>query len=124
MALQGKGADPAASVNIAVAELLIDIEAQLRQLGLWEREPPPPQALASDQPFSVDTLTLPQWLQFIFLPTLYRLLAEGQPLPGRCGIAPMAQEYFRGLALASATLEQTLLKMDRILSGEEGGARL
>ncbi len=124
MALQGKGADPAASVNIAVAELLIDIEAQLRQLGLWEREPPPPQALASDQPFSVDTLTLPQWLQFIFLPTLYRLLAEGQPLPGRCGIAPMAQEYFRGLALASATLEQTLLKMDLILSGEEGGARL
>jgi uncharacterized protein YqcC (DUF446 family) len=121
MVSQGKGADAAASANIAVAELLIDIEAQLRQLGLWEREPPPPEALASDQPFSVDTLTLPQWLQFIFLPTLYRLLAQGQPLPGRCGIAPMAQEYFRGLALASATLEQTLLKMDRILSGEEGG---
>jgi len=121
MVSQGKGADPAASVNIAVAELLIDIEAQLRQLGLWEREPPPPQALASDQPFSLDTLTLPQWLQFIFLPTLYRLLAEGQPLPERCGIAPMAQEYFRGLALASAPLEQTLLKIDRILSGEEGG---
>ena len=121
MGSPGKGADAAGSVHIAVAELLIDIEAQLRQLGLWEREPPPPQALASDQPFSVDTLTLPQWLQFIFLPTLYRLLAEGQPLPGRCGIAPMAQEYFRGLALASATLEQTLLKMDRMLSGEEGG---
>lgn len=121
MVAQGEGADAAASANIAVAELLIDIEAQLRQLGLWEREPPSPQALASDQPFSVDTLTLPQWLQFIFLPTLYRLLAEGQPLPGRCGIAPMAQEYFRGLALASATLEQTLLKMDRMLSGEEGG---
>ena len=121
MGWQGKGAGAAGSPHIAVAELLIDIEAQLRQLGLWEREPPPPQALASDQPFSVDTLTLPQWLQFIFLPTLYRLLAEGQPLPGRCGIAPMAEEYFRGLALASATLEQTLLKMDRMLSGEEVG---
>ena len=121
MVSQVKGADAAASVNIAVAELLIDIEAQLRQLGLWERQSPPPEALASDQPFSVDTLTLPQWLQFIFLPTLYRLLAQGEPLPGRCGIAPMAQEYFRGLALPSATLEQTLLKMDRILSGEEGG---
>jgi len=120
MGSQGKGADSAGNANIAVAELLIDIEAQLRQLGLWEREPPSPQALASDQPFSVDTLTLPQWLQFIFLPTLYRLLEEGQPLPGRCGIAPMAQEYFRGLALASATLEQTLLKMDQLLSGEVG----
>jgi len=112
-----------ASVNIAVAELLIDIEAQLRQLGLWERQSPPPEALASDQPFSVDTLTLPQWLQFIFLPTLYRLLAQGEPLPGRCGIAPMAQEYFRGLALPSATLEETLLKMDRLLSAGDSAGR-
>ena len=121
MGPEGKESGAAGGANIEVAALLIDIEAQLRQLGLWERQSPPPEALASDQPFSVDTLTLPQWLQFIFLPTLYRLLAQGEPLPGRCGIAPMAQEYFRGLALASATLEQTLLKMDRILSGEEGG---
>ena len=123
MVSQVKGADAAASVNIAVAELLIDIEAQLRQLGLWERQSPPPEALASDQPFSVDTLTLPQWLQFIFLPTLYRLLAQGEPLPGRCGIAPMAQEYFRGLALPSATLEETLLKMDRLLSAGDSAGR-
>ena len=123
MVSQVKGADAAASVNIAVAELLIDIEAQLRQLGLWERQSPPPEALASDQPFSVDTLTLPQWLQFIFLPTLYRLLAQGEPLPGRCGIAPMAQEYFRGLALPCAALEETLLKMDRLLPAEDSAGR-
>jgi uncharacterized protein YqcC (DUF446 family) len=108
-------------MNTAIAELLIDIEAELRQLGLWDKLPPPPGALASDQPFSIDTLTLPQWLQFIFLPTLYRLLEEGQPLPGRCGIAPMAEEYFRGQGLASAALEEALRKMDRMLSGEEGG---
>jgi uncharacterized protein YqcC (DUF446 family) len=123
MAPQGKESGAAGGANIEVAALLIDIEAQLRQLGLWERQSPPPEALASDQPFSVDTLTLPQWLQFIFLPTLYRLLAQGEPLPGRCGIAPMAQEYFRGLALPSATLEETLLKMDRLLSTEDSGGR-
>jgi uncharacterized protein YqcC (DUF446 family) len=123
MAPQGKGSGAAGGANIEVAALLIDIEAQLRQLGLWERQSPPPEALASDQPFSVDTLTLPQWLQFIFLPTLYRLLAQGEPLPGRCGIAPMAQEYFRGLALPSATLEETLLKMDRLLSTEDSAGR-
>ncbi|MCB1709805.1 MAG: YqcC family protein, partial [Halioglobus sp.] len=95
-------------MNTEVAELLIDIEAELRQLGLWDRVPPPPAALASDQPFSIDTLTLPQWLQFIFLPTLYRLLEEAQPLPGRCGIAPLAQEYFRGMGLASGALEEAL----------------
>ena len=34
-------------------------EAQLRQMGLWDKVPPPAQALESDQPFCVDTLTLP-----------------------------------------------------------------
>ena len=99
-----------------IAELLIDIEAELRQLGLWDRLPPSPEALASDQPFSIDTLTLPQWLQFIFLPTIYRMLEEGQPLPQRCGIAPMAEEYFRGLGMASGVLEQALLQVDELLS--------
>ncbi|MEE4143437.1 MAG: YqcC family protein [Halieaceae bacterium] len=105
-------------MNTDIAELLIDIEAELRQLGQWDRLPPPPEALASDQPFSIDTLTLPQWLQFVFLPTIYRLLEEEQPLPRRCGIAPMAEEYFRGLGLASDALEQALLQMDKLLSGD------
>jgi uncharacterized protein YqcC (DUF446 family) len=105
-------------MNTDIAELLIDIEAELRQLGLWDRLPPSPEALASDQPFSIDTLTLPQWLQFIFLPTIYRLLDEEQPLPGRCGIAPMAEEYFRGLGMASGALERALLEMDELLSGD------
>ena len=76
-----------------VAEVLIDIEAQLRQLGQWDKIPPSTEALASTEPFCVDTLTLPQWLQFVFLPTIYRMLEEGQPLPQRCGIAPMAEEF-------------------------------
>ena len=108
-------------MNTAIAALLIDIEAELRTLGLWDKVPPPPAALASDQPFSIDTLTLPQWLQFIFLPTLYRLLEQGEPLPQRCGIAPMAQEYFRGMGLASAALEDVLLQMDEMLSVDERG---
>jgi uncharacterized protein YqcC (DUF446 family) len=107
-------------LHTSIAELLIDIEAQLRQLVLWDKLPPPHEALQSDQPFSIDTLTLPQWLQFIFLPTLYQLLADEQPLPGRCGIAPMAEEYFRGLGLASGRLEEALQEMDRLLSGDSG----
>ncbi len=70
-----------------IAEVLIDIEAQLRQLGLWQRIPPSTEALASTEPFCVDTLTLPQWLQFVFIPTIYRMLEAGEPLPERCGIA-------------------------------------
>ena len=101
-----------------IAEVLIDIEAQLRQLGLWDKIPPSTEALASTEPFCVDTLTLPQWLQFIFLPTLYRMLEEEQALPERCGIAPMAEEFFKGSGLAVGELVKSLLKMDELLSQE------
>jgi uncharacterized protein YqcC (DUF446 family) len=102
-----------------VAEVLIDIEAQLRQLGLWDRIPPSTEALASTEPFCVDTLTLPQWLQFVFIPTIYRMLEEEAPLPERCGIAPMAEEFFRGSGLAVGELVEALLQVDELLSGEE-----
>ncbi len=102
-------------MHTEVAEILIDIEAQLRQLGLWDKIPPPTEALASDQPFCVDTLTLPQWLQFIFLPTLYDMV-ERQQLPGRCSIAPMAEEFFKGSGLATIDLVEALLRVDELLS--------
>ena len=99
-----------------IAEVMIDIEAQLRQLGQWDKIPPSTEALASQEPFCVDTLTLPQWLQFVFLPTLYRMLEDEQALPGRCGIAPMAEEFFRGSGLAVNDLVTALLRMDELLS--------
>lgn len=101
-----------------VAEVLIDIEAELRQLALWERMPPPASALASPEPFCIDTLTLPQWLQFVFLPTLYGLLEEEAALPERCAIAPMAEEYFRGSQLASGSLLAALRRIDELLTVE------
>jgi uncharacterized protein YqcC (DUF446 family) len=101
-----------------VAEVLIDIEAQLRRLNLWDKVPPAESALASTEPFCVDTLTLPQWLQFVFLPTLYRMLEEEQALPERCGIAPMAEEFFRGSGLATTDLIRALHQVDELLSRE------
>jgi uncharacterized protein YqcC (DUF446 family) len=106
-------------VRTAVAEVLIDIESELRQMGLWARIAPSSAALASDQPFCVDTLTLPQWLQFIFLPTLYQLLETDQALPARCGITPMAEEFFKGGGLPAAALMEALSRIDVLLSGEE-----
>ncbi|MEM9254894.1 MAG: YqcC family protein [Pseudomonadota bacterium] len=99
-----------------LAVLLIDIEAQLRQLGDWDSESPSATALASEQPFCVDTLSLPQWLQFVLLPRLCRMLKAGDELPSRCGIAPMAEEYYRGRSLACKELLNTLARVDELLS--------
>ena len=103
-----------------IAEVLIDIEAQLRQLGLWDKIPPSSQALASTEPFCVDTLSLPQWLQFVFIPTIYQMLEAGDPLPERCGIAPMAEEYFKGSGLGADALIGSLVEIDDLLSKPEG----
>ena len=106
-------------MHTEVAAVLIDIEAELRQLRLWDEVPPDPAALASSQPFAIDTLTLPQWLQFIFLPTMYRLLDEGASLPTECGITPMAEEYFRGRDVAISGLLDALERVDGLLSEGE-----
>ncbi len=100
-----------------IAELLIDIEASLRQLQLWESEPPPPESLVSTQPFCIDTLSFPQWLQFVFIPTIYTMLEEGQALPSQCAIAPMADEFFRGTSLPSADLLTALEGIDAAITG-------
>ncbi len=105
-------------MHTQISEILIDIEAQLRQLGLWDRIPPSSQALASKEPFCVDTLTLPQWLQFVFIPTLYQMIEDEVALPERCGITPMAEEFFRGSDLPIQELLMALEKIDDILSRE------
>ncbi|KGE02547.1 YqcC family protein [Pseudohaliea rubra] len=104
-------------MHTQVAEILIDIEAELRQLQLWEREPPPADALASTQPFCFDTLTLPQWLQFVFLPRMQELVAAEAQLPGDCGIRPMAEEHFRNAQLPIRELLLALDRIDRLLGG-------
>lgn len=102
-----------------IAELLIDIESELRTLGLWQNIPPSEKDLASDQPFCIDTLTLSQWLQFIFLPTLYGLMEEERELPNRCGIAPMAEEYFKASGLHVDALIIALRDIDVALSADK-----
>jgi uncharacterized protein YqcC (DUF446 family) len=104
-------------MHTQVAEVLIDIEAELRQLQLWAFEPPPDEAFASTQPFCFDTLTLPQWLQFVFLPRMHDLVAAEASLPGDCGIRPMAEEYFRDARLPIRDLLLALDRVDRLLGG-------
>ncbi len=103
--------------HIAVADILMDIEKELRELSLWEAESPPAEALESQQPFAVDTLAFHQWLQFIFIPRMYVLVEERATLPTHCDIAPMAEEYFRPQPqLNSELLITQLYRMDRLLS--------
>lgn len=105
--------------HTAAAEVLFELERELRSLELWENQPPPAEALTSTQPFAVDTLRFPQWLQFIFMPRLYSLIEHRAALPTNCNTAPMAEEYFRPLTLNGDRLVERLRRIDELLSQSE-----
>lgn len=106
------------SLYCELAATLMDLEASLRNIGHWDAEPPPPEALRSEQPFAVDVMEFYQWLQFIFIPRLRFLLEAEQALPKRCGIAPMAEEYYRRRALPVEGLLAALRTIDELLGGQ------
>ncbi len=100
-----------------VADSLLQIEMELRQLGLWEAERPSEEALQSTQPFCIDTLEFTQWLQFVFVVRMKVIIEQGHPLPAVSGMAPMAEEYFRARPESGQGLIQALEEIDQLLSG-------
>ncbi|AQT59689.1 YqcC family protein [Cellvibrio sp. PSBB023] len=107
------------NLHVSVAEVLMDVEKELRQLHLWEFEMISEEALASTEPFAIDTMTFPQWVQFILLPRLYFMIEQQMELPSYCSVAPMAEEYFSVLNLHSTPLVSHLKKIDRLLTREQ-----
>lgn len=101
---------------LAIAEQLLLIERELRLLGYWQAQPPSAQALASEQPFCVDTLVFEQWLQWVFLPRMKALIEAGADLPAASGIAAMASEVFRAKALEVKGLLAALQAFDRLIA--------
>lgn len=82
-----------------VSDRLLQLEREMKRLQLWGAQTPDPQALASQHPFCVDTLSLPEWLQHVFLPSLRNSIERGYALPEKCQVAPMAEMYCQQLRL-------------------------
>lgn len=101
---------------LAVASMLLDIEAELRDLHWWEAQAPSAEALSSTMPFCADSLQFHQWVQFVFLPRMHALIDNRQPLPTVCGIAPMLEEANRVNSRQSARLLDLFVRLDKVLS--------
>lgn len=87
----------------------------LEQHQIWEAVPPSAQALASQEPFCVDTLSATQWLQWIFLPRMHALLEAERELPRNFAITPYLEEALKNERYLADLLKpinaiETLLK--------------
>lgn len=103
----------------ALAEQLLLIERELRVLGMWSATPPAPQALASCEPFCVDTLAFEEWLQWIFLPRMKMILENDEVLPSTSGILVMAELIYRDRQPSMRGLLEVLGAFDRLICGED-----
>ena len=101
-----------------IADQLLLIERELRVQGWWSEVSPSAQALASVEPFAVDTLDFEQWLQWIFLPRMKAILEQDLALPNASGIQEMAEMVFaaRNVQGKDRQLQVLLKKFDRLIS--------
>lgn len=100
-----------------IAEQLLLIECELRTQGWWAERPPSDEAMASREPFCVDSMPFEQWLQWIFLPRMKVILEQGAPLPSVSGIQPMAEQVYGVGNAQTRMLIKLLGEFDDILTG-------
>lgn len=106
-----------------LADALLALEQELRQQGLWAAQQPSDAALASREPFCVDTLPFEGWLQWVFIPRMTQLVSRGEQLAAGCNIQPMGEEAFARLGRRGAELVVILGQIDRAAQGLVGSAR-
>ncbi|PKG38602.1 YqcC family protein [Psychromonas sp. Urea-02u-13] len=99
-----------------LARLLRELESELLALNLWQKNRPCEQALASVEPFAIDTLNFPEWLQFIFIEKMTQLLQLGLALPSAMAITPMATEYFKVRVMDSGALIAVITRIDLVIN--------
>ncbi len=106
-----------------IADVLLEVEATLRVHGLWDSARPAGKALASTQPFCLDTLRFEQWLQWVFLPRMRHTLQHTRPLPKSSGILVYAREYLCKNAPSTSNLLTLIKRFDDLISIQAAVAR-
>lgn len=72
-------------------KLLHLLEQRLQQTDHWQVMPPAPEAFNSTEPFCVDSMSLQQWLRYVFIPRLQAIIDAEAPLPDSCSVTPQVE---------------------------------
>ncbi len=90
----------------------------MRRIGLWEENPPGAESLRSLAPFCHDTLKLEQWLQWVFLPGMKRVVEGGESCPSSSDISSLAEYRLAQLKLPSERLLTLIGQFDRHINSQ------
>lgn len=96
-----------------IKEKITAIEAEMKRIGLWQAESLPESAYEMQEAFGADTMTLSQWLQFIFIPRIQELLKTDGPWPSESEVGIYAAQQFLFLKPDSSGTYSTQGSIDR-----------
>lgn len=77
-----------------VAAQLAEIEGEMKRAGLWQDTPLRPEQYEFRQAFAMDTMAFSQWLQFIFVPRVKGIIADGGQFPAKSMVGAQAIREF------------------------------
>lgn len=98
---------------------LLELEASLKAADLWRLPTPDAEAFASQQPFCIDTMSLPQWIRFVFIARLNALIDARAAMPAKCDVAPAVAAYLqqeKTPAHHQLLIVQAVEKVDQIVT--------
>ncbi|MFC3031665.1 YqcC family protein [Pseudoalteromonas fenneropenaei] len=76
---------------LQVQTRLDELAEALLQAGLYAEQAPDAAAFASTAPFCCDTMSFPNWLQFVLLPKLGEMVKTRAALPHNLVLLPMLE---------------------------------
>ena len=104
---------PSQNLLANVRNIITQIEAEMKRKGYWSTEPLPAEAYDFRQAFAMDTMTFPQWLQFVLIPRVRQIIEEQGAFPPQSMVGTQAIREFDGDANA-AQLVSLLNDFDRL----------
>lgn len=107
------------SVHQELAVALRELEATMRATGQWRMEPPDAAAFASVEPFCADTMSLSQWLRFVFIVRLEALVEARAPMPAKCEVAPAVEAWLAesgARASERQMIAEAVARIDRLVT--------
>jgi uncharacterized protein YqcC (DUF446 family) len=98
----------------AVATQLDAIEAEMKRIGYWQDTPLDPEQYDFRAAFAGDTMAFPQWLQFIFIPNVRRIVNTRGTFPPSSQVGAYAVREFDTYGEETYPLTSLLSEFDRL----------
>jgi uncharacterized protein YqcC (DUF446 family) len=81
------------------------IENEMKKINLWQAEPLKEEQYDFRAAFALDTMAYSQWLQFIFIPRVHKIINEKGEFPSSSQVGTQGMREFDGINEAQRLVE-------------------